>query len=731
LQVQFSGRRYGGGQNVSNPQIAGDTKYLFKRDKTWWVKLAVPRQLRDALGYDLRRSLHTHDLEAARKARWQVIDEMRAEIAKSEAQQTSKSVGKTEQQTRGEERQVQRGVQKVDQHIVEIVSDSGEGAQKCGQILGLVSGKMGNGVWTVEIIPAEIQPPARERQGASGIRVRMGSKYMTNMGDEADMVVAFNEQVLYSRIMNRAYKKGTVVLLENMWAEDPEEKIREQYREALADFHEQGLVVHELPIEKECLKIVSDARKGKNMFVLGMLCHIYHRDGDKAKDEIAKTFRRKGDKVIKVNHDLFDAGYAFAADNIDYEYEIPATEGDRLESAVVINGNTAAGLGVMAAGIELVAMYPITPATSASHYLADDFHLTGGFVHQAEDEIAAIGFAIGASYAGKTACTITSGPGMALKTEMIGLAVMAEVPLVIIDVQRGGPSTGLPTKIEQGDLLSTLYGVPGDSPKIVIAAATISECFHFVVMARKLAESFRTPIILLTDANLATGVQPIERPEVTEDWFAPPIDQSAWDTNVAPYDWDTKTGLSERPIPGMRNGEYILTGLAHNRNSKIAYDSASNQEGADMRSRKLAALGASMKPPEIHGDKAGDLLIVGWGSTLGAIEEAVDRARAEGKNVSSLHLRFLSPLEPGLKEIFEGFRKVMTVEINYSDDPDAPLITSENRRYSQLAIVLRSHTLMDIDCWSLIPGHPLQPGTIHKVIDTQLAEMEGAELCSA
>ncbi len=644
---------------MTKAETAGDTKYLFKRNETWWVKVAVPRTLRKVLGYDLRQSLHTHDLEQAREARWAVAEKLRARIENAHGEQAGVHPDKESKvvniKTAPPEKK--EGAQQVDEHIVEVVSDSGEGAQKCGQLLGLVSGKMGNGVWTVEIIPAEIQPPARERQGASGIRVRMGSKQVTNMGNAADMAVAFNEQVLYSRISNGAYKKGTVVLLENMWAEDPEERIRDQYREALADFHEQGLIVHELPIQKECLKIVADPRKGKNMFVLGMLCRIYHRDTDMAKNEIAKIFRKKGEKVISINHELFDAGYAFARDNLDYEFEIPAAEEDRLESPVVINGNTAAGLGVMAAGIEMVAMYPITPATSASHYLAEDFHLTGGFLHQAEDEIAAIGFAIGSSYAGKTACTITSGPGLALKTEMIGLAVMAEVPLVIINVQRGGPSTGLPTKVEQGDLLASLYGATGDSPKVVVAAATISECFHFVVMARKLAESFRTPVIILTDANLATGVQPIERPEVTDEWFAPPIDQSAWDEQVSPYNWDETSGLSERPIPGMRGGEYVLTGLAHNRNSKIAYDSESNQEGMRMRSRKLAALAATLKPPEIHGDATGDLLIVGWGSTLGAIEEAVDLARAKGKKVSSVHLRFLSPMEPGLKKIFSGFKK--------------------------------------------------------------------------
>jgi sulfopyruvate decarboxylase TPP-binding subunit len=191
-------------------------------------------------------------------------------------------------------------------------------------------------------------------------------------------------------------------------------------------------------------------------------------------------------------------------------WQVPAARGG--EPLVVMDGNQALGLGILAAGMEVVAMYPITPATSVSHYLARAFPRVGGFLHQAEDEIAAIGFAIGASYAGKTACTITSGPGLALKTEFLGLAVMAEIPLVVINVQRGGPSTGLPTKVEQGDLLAALYGQPGDTPKIVLAPATIEECFHFVVLARKLAEEFRGPVLVLTDANLATGVSSFPRP---------------------------------------------------------------------------------------------------------------------------------------------------------------------------------------------------------------------------
>lgn len=611
---------------------------------------------------------------------------------------------------------------RISEHIVEVVSDSGEGAQKCGQTFGTISGKMGNGAWTVEIIPAEIQPPARSPAGASGIRIRVADSYVTNMGDEADLVVAFNEQVLFSRIANGAYKKGTVVLLDDKWANDPQEEIREQYAAAVGEFRDNGLIVHELPIETECLKIVDNARKGKNMFVLGMLCHIYSRDVQMGLDEIASAFARKGDAVIRPNQELFRSGYRFAAEHIDYHYRIdPWT--DDMGPTVVTNGNQAIGLGVMASGMEMVAMYPITPATSASHYLADVFHSAGGFVHQAEDEIAAAGFAIGASYAGMTACTITSGPGMALKTEMMGLAVMGEIPLVVVDVQRGGPSTGLPTKVEQGDLLSTLYGMPGDAPKVIIAPATIEECFHYVILARKLAEAFRTPVFVLTDANLATGVQPYPRPVPQEEWLAAPIDQSAWDGNVPAYDWDPQTGLSPRPIPGQRGGEYVLTGLSHTNRSKVAYDSDTNQTSCEHRSRKLAALGKTLKPPVINGDDEGDLLVVGWGSTMGAIEEAVNKLRDAGHKVSSIHQRFLSPLEPRLKEIFSRFKQVMTVEINYSDRPDAPQISRENRRYAQLATVLRASTLVDVDCWSVVYGHPMQPGMIHKELNRRLTAM--------
>jgi 2-oxoglutarate ferredoxin oxidoreductase subunit alpha len=618
-----------------------------------------------------------------------------------------------------------RSRQKVAERIVEIVSDSGEGAQKAGQTFGIVCAKAGNGVWTVEIIPAEIKPPARSRAGASGIRVRFADREVTNRGEHADLVVAFNEQVLYGRIANGAFRQGTVVLLESKWAEDAQEEIRRDYRAAVEDFRAQGLEVLELPMEQACLEVVKDARVGKNMFVVGMLCEIFGRSLELAFDEVAAVFKSKGPGVIQVNQDLLRRGAAFAAAHVPYAWDVASWKTDT--PLVVMNGNQAIGLGIMASGMEVVAMYPITPATSVSHYLGSAFPRVGGFLHQAEDEIAAVGFAIGASYAGKTACTITSGPGMALKTEFLGLAVMAEIPLVVVVVQRGGPSTGLPTKVEQGDLLSTLFGQPGDTPKVVMAPATIEECFHFVVLARKLAEEFRIPVILLTDANLATGVAPFPRPKIDPAWIAGAVDQSPWPEGLAPYDWDAETGLSVRPVPGQRGGEYVLTGLAHTRQSKVAYDPRSNQEGCDMRSRKLAALARTLVAPKPHGAESGELLVVGWGSTLGAIEEAVDLLRAEGHAVASLHLRFLSPLEPGLHEILGRFARVMTVEINYSDDPNAPLVTEENRRRAQLAQVLRERTLIDVDCWSAVPGQPFGPGEVADAVRERLVARQSAE----
>jgi len=610
---------------------------------------------------------------------------------------------------------------KLPEHIVEVISDSGEGAQRCGQAFASIAARSGNGIWTVEIIPAEIQPPARSVAGASGIRIRVGSKQVTNGGDETDLVVAFNEQVLLGRVRAGELKQGATILLENMWGEHRDPVIARTYSEGVKALQDAGFRVIALPLEKECRALMSDARRGKNMFVLGVLASIYSLDLQLARDQIALTFGKKDQKVIDSNVRLMEAGHAWGEANLDFKYEIPAEKAKVPQ--IVVNGNTAVALGVLASGMDICAMYPITPATSASHYLSECFERVGGILHQAEDEIAACAFAIGASYAGRCAVTITSGPGYSLKQEGIGLAVMAEIPLVVVNVMRGGPSTGQPTKVEQADLLTSIYGSHGDAPKVVLAVTSIEDCFYSMITARKIAETFNMVVVVLTDASLATAQQPFPRPAFNDEWLAPPIDQSPLPEGAKPYDWDSITGIARRFSPGQPNGMHTVTGLAHDRASKVAYDPIINEEGLRMRSLKLATLQKTLRTPEVFGDPEGDLLVVGWGSTQGVIEEAVQRLRDEGLKVSALQMRFIQPMPSGIKDIFKRFRKVMTVEGTWADRPaEDEVIDEENRRYAPLAMMLRARTLVDVDCWTEAKGQPIKPGQVAAALRAKLAE---------
>jgi 2-oxoglutarate ferredoxin oxidoreductase subunit alpha len=611
---------------------------------------------------------------------------------------------------------------RLPEHTVEIVSDAGEGAQKAAIAFAQLCAKTGNGLWTVEIIPSEIRPPPHTIGSASGNRIRLAERsQVTNAGNLANVVLAFNEMALLSRLEAGSLADDVLVLIDDQWATHDVEAYQLSYRETLDTFRARGATIIEIPLQKETLRHVEDAEQGKNMFAVGVLCALYCKDVNLLKNVIRGIFEKKSREVIETAVKLAGAGYEYGIAHLEERFEVQALPTD--VPKVAMNGNTALALGAVSAGFEMCSMYPITPATSASHELSEIFESFGGFVHQAEDEIAAIGVALGASYAGKTALTITSGPGMALKTEFQGLAVITETPLVIVDVQRGGPSTGLPTKIEQADLLHAIYGAPGDAPKVVMAPSTIEECYYILSVARKIAEEFRMLVIVLSDANLATGQQLFDRPDLSQTPRRPPLDLSPVSPETLPYDWDPTTGLSQRLIPGQPGGMGVTTSLNHDRNGKACYDTESNQRGHTMRSRKLAALQQSLHPPSVHGAPEGDLLLVGWGSTRGAIEEAVDMARDEGYAVSSLHIQFLSPLPPGLQDIFAGFERIITAELNYSDDWDDPLITKENRRYGQLAWMLRAATLLDIDCYAKVPGRPYMPveifGEIKRILGDQ------------
>jgi len=301
---------------------------------------------------------------------------------------------------------------------------------------------------------------------------------------------------------------------------------------------------------------------------------------------------------------------------------------------------------------------------------------------------------------------------------------MGEIPLVVVNVQRGGPSTGQPTKAEQGDLMTAIFGSHGDAPKVVMAPSTIEDCFYSMITARRLAETFRMVVVVLTDGGLATSQQPFPRPSFDESWLAPPIDQSPVPEGARPYDWDPDTGLSPRFVPGQPGGMHTLTGLAHDRDSHVAYDAQSNEDSIRARSLKLAALQTTLKPPPVFGADEGDLLVIGWGSTKGAIEEAVQALRDEGRRVSSMHLQFLQPLQGGIRQVMQRFRQVMTVEANWSDRPQDRLIDEDNRRYAAVATLLRARYLVDVDCWSEVRGQPIKPGTLRQVFAARLDAMQ-------
>ena len=384
--------------------------------------------------------------------------------------------------------------------------------RKRGQAFAAVCGKLGNGVWTVEIIPAEIKPPARSRAGASGIRVRFGTDDMTNMGDEANLVVAFNEQVLNGRINQNVYKPGTVILLESKWAQDQQEEVRQQYATALADLHSRGYDVRELGLEAACKDLVRDPRLGKNMFVLGMLCRIYSRGTERAFDEVQYLFGRKGPVVVESNQNLVKAGYEFAASELpDLHFEIPSNPSKQPE--VVMNGNQAVGLGVLAAGIDVVSMYP----DYAGHIGLPLPGFGGG-------KGRLLPASSGRRDRGDRICHRRLVRRQDCSDHHLRPPVSLSRPSSSASLSwprfrwlSSSCSEVAPRPVCRPKSSKAICSPPCGArramhPRIVIAPATIGDCFHDIVTARKLAEAFRTPVLVLTDANLATGVTSFPRP---------------------------------------------------------------------------------------------------------------------------------------------------------------------------------------------------------------------------
>lgn len=551
--------------------------------------------------------------------------------------------------------------------VIRFAGNSQDGIQAIGGFLARLAGRTDKDVMTYMTIPATISG------GPSIFQVRLGTGEVLSAGDEVDILVAFYQHSYQNHIAT--LRDGGLLIYDSDVVQPEPNPTR--YR-ALG-----------VPISSQTVEAIGGTGKdkGKNMFVLGLVARLFDLDRAKLESMLEAYYRSKGDDVVRRVLGAFHAGYAYNLGRLfaDYRFAGSTVRSDR--KRVVMDGNQALAYGAIAAGIRFGAGYPITPWSTIMETLRAELPKYGGIFVQAEDELAAMAMACGASYAGYLAVTGTSGPGISLKSEAIGWAVMAEIPVVIVDVQRGGPSTGLPTNVEQSDLNLACYASHGDAPRIVIAPADVEDCFYTMIEAANLAREYSCPVILLTDQALATRVETFEMPDFSKcvQDLTPSFEPRG--PNFKPYA-NTPDGIAHHAPPGtpMVDGKYpVVTGLEHDESGHPASRPANHVMMVAKRRRKLQVLANKLPRPEVYGPAEGNVLLVGWGSTRGPIREAVDRARAEGESVSAMHIRYLNPLPPGLEEIFEGFHHIFVVELN-----DEGLYG-----YGQLAAMLRARYCND------------------------------------
>ena len=563
-----------------------------------------------------------------------------------------------------------------DKVVIRFSGDSGDGMQLVGTIFSNLSAIFGNEISTFPDYPAEIRAPQGTLGGVSGFQVHIGKGIYTP-GDTCDVLIAMNPAALKT---NAKYcKPGTIIIFdEDSFTQSDLDKA--DYKTS-NPFEELGLTNVQLvgvPVEAMVKSSLADMGldnksmlRSKNMFALGLVCWLFNRDLDHAMEMLKNKFGKKP-SVLEANIKVLTDGY-------NYGNNIHATVSTyRIESADIkqkgiytdINGNKAASLGLVAAaekaGLNLfLGSYPITPATDILHELSK-LKALGVKTVQAEDEIAGICTAIGASFAGDLAATSTSGPGLALKSEAIGLAVMAEIPLVIIDVQRGGPSTGLPTKTEQTDLLQALYGRNGESPAVVMAATTPTDCFDMAFMASKIALEHMTPVILLTDAFIGNGSSAWRIPEMSEyPEIKVPYVSEEMKEGWKPYKRNMESMVRYKAIPGMEGFMHRLGGLEKDFDtSAISTHPGNHEKMTDTRQGKIDYIATQIPLLNVIGNADAKTLVVGWGGTYGHIYSAVEEVNKAGKNVAFAHFNYINPLPLNTEEVLKSFDQVLVCEIN-------------------------------------------------------------------
>jgi len=605
-------------------------------------------------------------------------------------------------------------VEERERVVVRFAGDSGDGMQLTGDRFTNATALLGNDLATLPDFPAEIRAPAGTVHGVSAFQIQFAASDVATPGDHADVLVAMNPAALKADLGTVA-KGGTLILNEDAFTSRNLEKAG-YASDPRSDGALDGFHVVQVPMTSITVRAVEpigiakkEAERAKNMFALGLISWMYSRPTEPTITWLERKFGGKPE-IFDANVAAFTAGYNFGETTELFAHQV-SVKAAPVAPGIYRNvaGSQALAWGLIAAsarsGLPLFyASYPITPASDLLHELSR--HKNFGVVTvQAEDEIAAANVALGAAFAGQLAVTGTSGPGLDLKAETIGLAMITELPMIIVDVQRGGPSTGLPTKTEQSDLLAAMFGRHGESPIPIVAAASPSDCFDVALDAARVAIRYRTPVIVLSDSFLQNSSEPWLLPDVEALPTIDPMQAVASDTPFLPYGRD-EVGARPWAIPGTPGLQHRIGGLEREHaTGAISYDPENHELMTRLRRDKVNGIAASLPPLDID-DPTGDaeLLVLGWGSTAGTIRAAVQRARANGGKVARAHLRWLHPMPPGTDAVLGRFRKVLIPEINDG----------------QLAMLVRARFLIDAQSFSRMQGQPLMADELVETIEEAL-----------
>ncbi len=596
-------------------------------------------------------------------------------------------------------------IERRDHVVIRFSGDSGDGMQLTGSQFTTTTAVVGNDLATLPDYPAEIRAPAGTLPGVSGFQIHFAADDIFTPGDTPDVLVAMNPAAL--RVNIGDLRPGGILIVNVDSFRDQDLKKAGYVTNPLEDGSLDGYQLYKVELTRLTRAALQETGlptrvvdRCKNFFALGMTYYLYHRPLEPSLQWIERKFAARPE-LVAANQAALKAGYAYceATEIFPVTYEVPPA---RLAPGKYRNlsGNQALALGFVAASVKsglrlFQGSYPITPASDVLHQLSL-YKNFGVITFQAEDEIGALGAALGAAFGGCLALTTTSGPGMSLKTEFLGLAVMAELPVVVVDIQRAGPSTGMPTKTEQSDLLMALFGRHGDAPVVVLAPRSPADCFEIAYEAARLAVTHMTPVIVLSDGFLANSSEPWRLPEL--DALAPIEPRRPTDSRgFEPYLRDPRTLARPWVVPGTAGFEHRIGGLEkEDVTGDVSYDPLNHEKMVRLRAEKVARVADDIPPAEVEGDPEGEVLVVGWGSTYGAIKEAVRRARATGRRVGHLHLRYLHPLPRGVREILDRYARVLVPENNTG----------------QLALLIQGRFLRQVEPLNKVRGQPFRVGEI-------------------